>query len=233
MGVREPRQAEDSRPARHRRHQRRAHRSGRGRARPRRSAVREGRPCRAHLIGQHQADPRRAPLRCWTWSMRPAPESHRGKASIIRYANPVARCWWPCPKLCSRRSPWFFRVLKVSFSMRQRAPGAHHHHDGRFLDGQVADPCEVLLLAVGAPLPVLQVETLTQRRVARGALDAVQTPQIVPDPLVGPRIAVELKQRRILQSEHRQPRHQAFGQAKPSASYRVVQLLEAGPHLAQ
>ena len=50
---------------------------------------------------------------CWTWSIR--------EASIVRCANTVAKCRWPWPKLCSKPRPWFFRVLKVSFPVRQRA----------------------------------------------------------------------------------------------------------------
>ena len=80
---------------------------------------------------------------------------------------------------------------------------------------------------------VHRIETRAQRRVARCALNPVQPPQIRPDHLIGPRIAVELQQRRILQPEHRQPRHQVLGEAKSSAGHRVVQLLEAGAHLAQ
>ena len=47
------------------------------------------------------------------------------------------------------------------------------------------------------------VESLAQRRVARRALNPVQSLQIRPHHLVGACIAVELKQRRILQPEHR------------------------------
>ena len=74
------------------------------------------------------------------------------------------------------------------------------------------------------------VEALAQRGIARRALDAVQAPQIRSDQLIGPRITVELKQRRILQPEHRQPRHQAVGQIQSPGGYRVLKLVEARAH---
>ena len=80
---------------------------------------------------------------------------------------------------------------------------------------------------------VHRVESLAPRRVARRALNPIQALQIHPHPLVGARIAVELKQRRILQPEHRQPRHQTITQAEPATAHRVVDLVEARPHHAQ
>ena len=77
------------------------------------------------------------------------------------------------------------------------------------------------------------VEPLAQRRVARRALDAVQSLQIRPHRLVGARIAVEPKQRRVLQPEHRKPRHQTIAQVEPATGHRVLELVEARPHPAQ
>ena len=85
-----------------------------------------------------------------------------------------------------------------------------------------------------AQLPrVHLVEPLAQRRVARRALNPVQSLQIRPHHLVGACIAVELKQRRILQPEHRQPRHQTIAQAEPARGHRVLELVEGLAHPAQ
>ena len=64
-------------------------------------------------------------------------------------------------------------------------------------------------------------------------LSSVNALWVDVDHLVGARIAVELKQRRILQPEHRQPRHQTIAQAEPATGHRVVDLVEARPHHAQ
>ena len=85
-----------------------------------------------------------------------------------------------------------------------------------------------------AQLPrVHLVEPLAQRRVARRALNPVQSLQIRPHHLVGACIAVELKQRRILQPEHRKPRHQTIAQAEPARGHRVLELVEGLAHPAQ
>src|SRR3954471_6134945 len=45
----------------------------------------------------------------------------KAKASRFRETNTAERLTSPCPKLCSRLYPLFFRTLKLSFSIFQRA----------------------------------------------------------------------------------------------------------------
>ena len=90
-----------------------------------------------------------------------------------------------------------------------------------------------------AQLPrVHHVQTLAQPHVRRRPLNPEQAAQVLPPRLVrrlpqSPRVLLELQQRRILQREYRQPRHQTVRQVQPTPRHLVLDRLEAAPHLRQ
>ena len=67
-----------------------------------------------------------------------------------------------------------------------------------------------------------RIEPLAQLRVARRALDAVQPLQITPDARFVVIGQIELQQRRILQPEHRQTRHQRIDQRDRAPAAGIV-----------
>ena len=82
------------------------------------------------------------------------------------------------------------------------------------------------------------IQTLAQPHVRRRPLHPEQTAQVLPPRLVRrlpqtPGVLLELQQRRVLQREYRQPRHQTVRQAQPTARHLVLDPLEAAPHLRQ